>query len=352
MRSGYGSITEKGKWKGGEGFEGCAVGGRAQGESELGSRGGTAMRAVGGRRSAGVLFAVAACVGACTLVVSSSSSAVAMLGGMEGGSGGAGRLMQLAAMNYHDRDVEDVYNSHDGDVEEKAEMRREGSLKVNSDDRKNEFRNHHTMDHFIHAGHDRGVGGVGGAGSAEGGGGAWYSGWWKGMRISSVLGGVEKMTGLRGMPDGKKHLISAGINVNGWEPGRTTAQIKADERSGHTVPRGFWHDDGTPEYEPDLVVHHPCGSPKRERPCDEDNVNATQLPPRSAGEVPEGYDMSGSVEGPLWRDPWPMENLVEEAERQKEQRKLDVEAHKKEKLAREAGQEDYGQGVDPNERVI
>jgi hypothetical protein len=324
----------------------------------------------GGRRqaSSGALFAVAAvaCAGACVLVSSSSSTgsgrAALLLQGHElqrqqraAAAAGQKREM-LAAMNYVERDVADVYNSHDGDVEEKAEMKREGSLRENSDDRRHDFENHIKMDHFIHAGQQHDVGGVGGVGSvAGGGGGAWYSGWWKGMRVSSVLGGVERMTGFRGMKDGKKKLIQAGINVNGWEPGRTRAQIEEDEMDGHSVPKGFWHEDGTPEGEPDTTtIHHPCGSPNRERPCDEEKVEANQLPPNSGEDgIVDAYNsQTGKVEGELWKDPWPMENLVEEAKRQEQQRKDELKKHHEKQLAMNKAAEESGpEGDGADDRV-
>ena len=330
------------------------TGRRAEGGALLGGR--QAARKGAGWHTSGMFLATLAVVGMTAVAL-----AVALSGGswMAAGSDSTvslentrvSREQQLAAMPFHDRDIMDVYKSHDGDVEERSEMRREGSLRESSDDRRLTEKNHEMMDHFIAKGQEHGVGGVGGVGSSEDGGGAWYSGWWKGMRVSSIVGGVERMTGLRGLKDGKSKLAGAGINVDGWEPGRTTQQVIEDQKSGHNLPRGFWKADGTPEYEADMEVHHPCGSPLRNRPCDEDNVNASQLPPRQSHDgIVDAWDpMEGNMTGPLWVDPWPMEYLVEEHNRLERERLLKLQLNKNATIAKEESEEE--DGTDPDERV-
>mmetsp|Transcript_35532 Transcript_35532/g.83211 ORF Transcript_35532/g.83211 Transcript_35532/m.83211 type:complete len:343 (-) Transcript_35532:69-1097(-) len=263
------------------------------------------------------------------------------------------RRGELLGFGYQDRDIQDVYNSHTGDVEEREEMRHEGSFRMTAADFRHESKQKQKMDHFIPAGEHAGVGGgAGGPVSTsdvpEGTEGAWYSDWWKRMRLGEVVGEGEKIMGLRQKANGDKQLYDAGINVDGWEPGRDKEQIMRDERKGHTVPRGFWKFDGSPAYEADMEVHHPCGSPLRVRPCDE-NVNATQLPPKKydgpaqEDRIDGGWNPStGNVTGQLWHDPWPKEKLLEEHHRIMREKELENERRYNESLADGRGGDDDG----------
>ena len=137
----------------------------------------------------------------------------------------------------------------------------------------------------------------------------------------------------RGTDERKRKLIKQGLNVNGWEPGRTREEVRADHLHHNQVSPGFWNDDFSQAESPDLNLHHPCGSPLRKRPCaggvdggDEDesgNVEHTVPPaPGTEHAVTAKADMSGvhrvpvrwnpetrQAEDPIWVDPMPLEVL-------------------------------------------
>jgi hypothetical protein len=105
--------------------------------------------------------------------------------------------------------------------------------------------------------------------------GAWYSSWWEHPNVEDLEEETQEMLGLtsdisgepEGTDEGKRKLILKGLNVNGWEPGRTTEEIRDDHLNHTQVSPGFWNDDLTPAVEADTALHHPCGSPLRKRPC-------------------------------------------------------------------------------------
>ena len=171
--------------------------------------------------------------------------------------------------------------------------------------------------------------------------GAWYSSWWEHPNIEDPYEEVQEMLGLtsdvsgepRGTDEGKRKLIQQGLNVNGWEPGRTREEVRADHLHHNQVSPGFWNDDFSQAESLDLNLHHPCGSPLRKRPCaggvdggDEDesgNVEHTVPPaPGTEHAVTAKADMSGvhrvpvrwnpetrQAEDPIWVDPMPLEVL-------------------------------------------
>ena len=209
-------------------------------------------------------------------------------------------------------EIEDQYNSRNGRIEHEYNMREtfgkgfeetavdKRHAKVLRDNQDRPIKDGDKLPQFDT------VGGLGSAQNVQPLGAsqpAWYSSWWaSGMKLHPIWDALEHMTGLRGLKDGKDELVDSGINVDGWEPGRSEEQVKIhvfsrtfiscalppssnepvgpfrnrptsrrqvleDERSDAAVPAGFWKADLTPAYTPDVVVHHPCGSPLRRRPC-------------------------------------------------------------------------------------
>jgi len=161
--------------------------------------------------------------------------------------------------------------------------------------------------------------------------GAWYSSWWEHPNVQDLEEQTQEMLGLTsdvsgeptGTDDGKRKLIMEGLNVNGWEPGRDTQQIRQDHLEHTQVSMGFWNDDGSAAQTPDVGMHHPCGSPLRTRPCDDDIQHTT--PPASGGQspvtaranraggssrIPVNFDPSTrAAVDPLWVDPMPLDVL-------------------------------------------
>jgi hypothetical protein len=135
---------------------------------------------------------------------------------------------------------------------------------------------------------------------------AWYASWWaSGMKLHSVWDALTHITGVRGLKDGTDKLEDSGINVDGWEPGRTKDQIMRDERAGTAMPAGFWRADLSAAGEPDTAIHHPCGSPLRRRPCPATVAASNHSDPSRQlalqGVVPRGE---------LWADPMPSDRLL------------------------------------------
>ena len=85
------------------------------------------------------------------------------------------------------------------------------------------------------------IGGVGSAQNVQALGAsqpAWYSSWWaSGMKLHPVWDALEHITGFRGLKDGTDKLVDSGINVDGWEPGRTEDQV-ASALGAPRLPRG------------------------------------------------------------------------------------------------------------------
>jgi hypothetical protein len=225
------------------------------------------------------------------------------------------RLQKLLPLEVS-RDIQDVYAGHEGDTEERAEMKDKfASTEMSALDKEKQSELHRRMDFSYTAGTVAPVGSAGGvtaartigpAGSEDV---AWYGNWWSSMRSDEVISGLEHMTGLRNIRDGKNKLVDAGINVDGWEPGRNTTEVQSDENSGNEVPAGFWTVEGKKAQEPDVAIHHPCGSPLRKRPCPEDQeikdpVDLSKAP-LDRRQVPEAWSPITGVKEPLWVDPVP-----------------------------------------------
>jgi hypothetical protein len=126
-----------------------------------------------------------------------------------------------------------------------------------------------------------------------------------------------------GTDPGKRNLIMQGLNVNGWEPGRSAEEVREDHLHHRQVSQGFWNEDFTQAKPADVEVHHPCGSPLRKRPCDDEEAHTTVPQPGSTSSVtaranragghqrvPVAFDpVNRSVGEPLWVDPMPLEVL-------------------------------------------
>lgn len=207
------------------------------------------------------------------------------------------------------RDVSDAYKAKKGGEEEQAQMKDYyGSWERTSRDKRAEHSLHTQQDYYAEAGHSVPLGAAGGpVASSEGGQIAWYGNWWNGMHFGELIDTAKNMTGLRNLHGGSERLIDAGINVQGWEPGRKTDQVIRDQKTGKDIPHGFWEANGNPAFRPDVAMHHPCGSPLRKRPCEEDE----EEPVKAGGpEDPRKVDtawhsVNGTVDGELWKDPVP-----------------------------------------------
>ena len=122
--------------------------------------------------------------------------------------------------------------------------------------------------------------------------GAWYSSWWEHPNVEDLEEETQEMFGLAsdvsgepaGTDEGKRKLILKGLNVNGWEPGRTTEEVREDHLTHTQVSPGFWNDDLTQAEPADTTVHHPCGSPLRKRPCEDEEEHT--LPPGGGSDSP------------------------------------------------------------------
>ena len=158
--------------------------------------------------------------------------------------------------------------------------------------------------------------------------GAWYSSWWEHPNVQDLEEETQEMFGLtsdlsgepKGTDDGKRMLIMQGLNVNGWEPGRTAKQVREDHLHHKQVSPGFWNDDGTEAEAPDLSLHHPCGSPLRKRPCDGEtttppgpgtgNLAVQKADRHGIHRVPVHFDAEAhDIRRPIWVDPMPLEVL-------------------------------------------
>ena len=79
------------------------------------------------------------------------------------------------------------------------------------------------------------LGGLGTRGEMRGAS-AWYAEWWEHPNLQDISEETQEMLGLtsdisgepEGTDEGKRKLIMEGLNVNGWEPGRDTDQIRQD----------------------------------------------------------------------------------------------------------------------------
>jgi hypothetical protein len=225
------------------------------------------------------------------------------------------RLQKLMPLEVS-RDIHDVYTANEGDTEERAEMKKKfGSMKMSASDKKAQERLHKIMDEEYQAGTVPPLGSAGGVTAARNMGPAgsedvaWYGNWWVSMRPDEVLSGLERMTGLRNIRDGRNRLVDAGINVDGWEPGRNASEVVADENDGENIPAGFWTAEGKKAHEPDVEIHHPCGSALRKRPCAEDQEFKDPVdlskPPLDRRQVSEAWSPITGVKEPLWVDPVP-----------------------------------------------
>lgn len=161
--------------------------------------------------------------------------------------------------------------------------------------------------------------------------GAWYSSWWEHPNVEDLEEQTQEMLGLTsdisgeptGSDVGKRKLIQEGLNVNGWEPGRDTQQVRQDHLEHTQVSPGFWDDDGSEAQSPDVGMHHPCGSPLRARPCEDDAEHTTPPASGSGHPVTAKADRAGgharisvnfdpntrAALDPLWIDPMPLDVL-------------------------------------------
>lgn len=212
-------------------------------------------------------------------------------------------------------DLEDQYNARSGKVEHEYTMRQTfGSgieetavdkrlSKVLRDNQDRPIKDGDSLPAFDT------IGGVGSAQNTHPLGAspqAWYASWWaSGMKLHPVWDALTHITGVRGLKDGTDKLVDSGINVDGWEPGRTEEQVMRDERAGTAMPAGFWRADLSPAGGPDTAIHHPCGSPLRRRPCPATAVATNHSDPSRQLALP------GVVpRGELWADPMPADRLL------------------------------------------
>ncbi len=212
-------------------------------------------------------------------------------------------------------DIEDHYRAHSGKIEHEYNMRQTfGSgieetavdkrlSKVLRDNQDRPIKDGDKLPPFDT------VGGVGSAQNTHPLGAsppAWYASWWaSGMKLHPVWDSMMHITGFRGLKDGTDKLVDSGINVDGWEPGRTKQQIMRDERAGTAMPAGFWRADLSPAGGPDMAIHHPCGSPLRRRPCPVNSTATNHSDPSLQIALP------GVVpRGELWADPMPSDRLL------------------------------------------
>jgi len=161
--------------------------------------------------------------------------------------------------------------------------------------------------------------------------GAWYSSWWEHPNVEDLEEETQEMFGLtsdisgepEGSDPGKRNLIMQGLNVNGWEPGRSLEQVRRDHLNHRQVSQGFWNEDFTQAEPADEGLHHPCGSPLRKRPCDDDEAHTAAPQPGSTSSVTDRANRAGghprvsvawdplnrTAAEPLWVDPVPLEVL-------------------------------------------
>jgi len=149
------------------------------------------------------------------------------------------------------------------------------------------------------------VGGLGGAGSTQE---AWYASWWKNPNSEDLVNSVDEDLGLT-EDQGKQKLVENGLNVDGWEPGRSQEQVREDELHHHEVPAGFWSADM-----------------QENQDYDEDNEDDKQAGEGEEEGVGEGHQGAEHAEGeesqdeeqqeekeeePLWKDPMPKSVLCQ-----------------------------------------
>jgi len=205
-----------------------------------------------------------------------------------------------------DPDLHDKFNAKHDDKEEKEIMRKRlGTLDRTDEDLEAEARMREREDTEAKAGLYAPTSFEGGVGSqshmhptgAQAA--TWYASWWDHPNFEDVAEAVAKTLG--DGQQGRQKLVQEGVNVAGWEPGRTTEEVREDHLTGKQMPAGFWDDDGKAAYVPDEDIHHPCGSPKRVRPCEDDDKS----------QAPEGSVPTAATEGngSIWQDPMPYETL-------------------------------------------
>eukprot|EP00292_Cryptomonas_paramecium_P023319 CAMPEP_0113678870 /NCGR_PEP_ID=MMETSP0038_2-20120614/10235_1 /TAXON_ID=2898 /ORGANISM="Cryptomonas paramecium" /LENGTH=187 /DNA_ID=CAMNT_0000596651 /DNA_START=202 /DNA_END=761 /DNA_ORIENTATION=- /assembly_acc=CAM_ASM_000170 len=172
-----------------------------------------------------------------------------------------------------DSDIEDMYNAKTGKIEHDYTMRQTlgSGFEETAMDKRLSKSLKDSEDRAIQDGDQLPpldtIGGLGSSQNVHGIGAsepAWYSSWWaSGTRAYAYFDPLVHFTSFRGLKDGSDKLVDSGLNVDGWEPGRTREQVKADQRSGQQVPAGFWRADLTQAGAPDSAIHHPCGSALR-----------------------------------------------------------------------------------------
>eukprot|EP00960_Hanusia_phi_P063811 765580-Hanusia_phi.AAC.3 len=146
------------------------------------------------------------------------------------------------------------------------------------------------------------AGGLGAAGSSQE---AWYSSWWRNPNAEDVINSVDEDLGLNG-DNGKEKLVENGLNVDGWEPGRSQEQVKKDELEHHEVPAGFWSADmqENQDYDEDSEGDKAEGQ-------EEDENSGSEERAEGGESQEEEKEEEKKEEEPLWKDPMPKSVLCQ-----------------------------------------
>ena len=185
-----------------------------------------------------------------------------------------------------DTDLSDKFNAPLDETQEKEDMEEKDRWAMTPADKEAEIIYHRKMDRM--AAHVQRQAKPEDAG-------AWWSEWWEHPDVGSVVAAVEKDVGAKGEDDGKEKLMDEGVNLDGWEPGRTRWQVWHDQKTGQQLPGGMWDMEGNTAGSRKFDIHHPCGSPLRKRPCTGEE--------KSGEDPPEDDDI-------IWKDPVPRESIL------------------------------------------